>query len=343
MCFSFRQPFQPIQPRVVNDVETSRTLKLNQYLLAAKIESTSNAKVYIAIDVKGSKQFAAKAIKINQHIELGGSTSGLEREIRLMRVLNHPNIVKLHEVLYRSEIETAYLIMDYADCGSLANAIKTGTNFTEAQIFTIAYQIAQGLNYLHSREIVHQDIKPSNVLLFKNGTAKLSDFGIGHSFQSAEMVFGTPAYQAPEYFDEESELDPIKEDVWSLGVTLYEMLTHRLPFIGNSAYEIAFNAREKKLEIPQNISQQLKKLVQMMLEIDPSKRCTVDEIIDFLTPLEHNDFPKLPQIKPNYKNYKKFTDVSAEICGENFSFSAGHLRLSKDGCSPLVRCRNHSY
>lgn len=327
MRYSLVESFRPIIPKIVSDPIESKVRQVNQYLLVAKICSSTNAKVYVAVDTRTAKRYAAKVIKLGKHIEFGNSIIGLEREIRMMRHLNHPNTVKLKEVLFQRKTRTAYLIMDYADCGNLENVImKDDVKLTENNVFAILWQVSKGLNYLHSKQIAHQDIKPSNILIFNDGeNFKLSDFGIGHSFQSADLVFGTPGYQAPEYFDDNAKLDPIKEDVWSLGVTLYEMLTKKLPFVGDSPYEIACKAKENKLKMPEGISDEMKNLLQNMLQIDSEKRYSVHNVLEILSKVDHEEKPTFPQVKLHYKTFKSFCKTEAEICDENFSFNLNEM------------------
>lgn len=159
--------------------------------------------------------FAIKAIKLQaKHSPHATMPANLEREIRLMKILNHPNIVKLHDVLCAPSKSTAYLVIDWAQYGSLQKAIVNNIKFDEMGLAAIFLQVIDGISYLHSQGIVHHDIKPSNILLFENGNVKLSDFGAGHNFGSAFTVIGTPAYQAPELLVDDNPFD-ISTDAFS--------------------------------------------------------------------------------------------------------------------------------
>jgi serine/threonine-protein kinase 11 len=166
----------------------------------------------------------------------------------------------------------AYVILEWASFGSLQTVMSQKMDFDV--LASIFKQVVNGLQYLHSQGIVHQDIKPSNILLCRDGIAKLSDFGIGHSFHSADAMVGTPAYQAPEFFDDDPDaiLDPVKEDIWSLGVSLYQATFGQLPYFGESMFQISWKAKNSKLEIPGNAPEPLRELIAKMLEVDPSKR-----------------------------------------------------------------------
>ena len=143
----------------------------------------------------------------------------------------------------------------------------------------MGFQVAQGLKFLHERNICHNDIKPSNILLFSNGRVKLADFGIVRSFQSADSVLGSPGYQAPEFLDDTDSLDPRKEDVWSLGVTLYEMKFGRLPFFGDDLFQIVKDARKQCLTFPSHVSLEFERVIRGMLRVDPAERLSLDEVM----------------------------------------------------------------
>lgn len=201
--------------------------KINQYLFIDKLGVGYFSKVYLALNQdkkdesteKSKNQelyYAAKAIHIHEDAQ---KSKTLEREIILLRLLDHPYIIKLYNVLYASSTDMAYLMMEFADCGTLEEAINNHVKLDEKTIASIFYQISLALLYLHSNRIVHRDVKPSNILLFSDGTAKISDLGISHFEESAESVCGTPLYQAPDLFEgvhsdlfEESEVSQSNND-----------------------------------------------------------------------------------------------------------------------------------
>ena len=182
---------------------------INEYLLIGKLGAGFFSKVYLALDLEEkenkndpNKYYAAKAVHCHEDFR---KTRSFEREIKLMRAFNHPYIIKLHSVLYAPSIDIAYMIMEWADCGTLQQAISNKDKFEEHELASIFIQIALAISYLHSKEIIHRDVKPSNILLFSDGTAKLSDFGISQISKNAETVCGTPSYQSPDLFE---EIDP---------------------------------------------------------------------------------------------------------------------------------------
>ena len=287
--------------KVADKQKSNRLKQINQYLILKKIGDGRSAKVYLALNTKirTSVPYLAQ----------------FEREVSLIRRLNksnHPSIIKILQVLYSKSNDRGYIIFEWADCGSLKSSIDQKYMFSDNELALIFRQILEGLQFVHSQGIAHEDIKPSNLLIFSDGKAKISDFGIGHSFESADTVIGSPAYQAPEVIDdtlpEDEFLDPSKEDVWSLGVSLFEAKFHVLPYNGETFFEIANCIRQNELHFPGAVSENLKDVLLKMLEVDPNKRVSIDEL------LKHPFFNisdciplKLPVTNPN------LSDVSSDI------------------------------
>jgi serine/threonine-protein kinase 11 len=179
-------------------------------------------------------------------------------------------------------------------------------------------QVVNGLLYLHEQGMVHKDIKPSNLLLFENGVVKIADFGVGHSFASAETVIGTPSYQAPEFLSEEGSLDPAKEDVWSLGVTIFESLFGHLPFVGETVYAIA-QASITSIQFPKSASGEIRDLLTKMLCPDPEKRISIVEMAEHPF-FKRNQAPveEMAISPPRMKPSNSMVTVSAEVCDDNY-------------------------
>jgi serine/threonine protein kinase len=252
-------------------------------------------------------------------------TGQLEREVRLIRRLNHPNILKLVEVLHDASHGEVYLVLEYAEKGSLGGFVERGQRLSENAIFGIIRQIAVALKYLHGLGYVHQDVKPGNVLVDATGRALLADFGIGHTFASAGMVVGSPAFQAPEalddrYGDGTHAGGPQKEDVWALGVTIYQLLFMELPFVGSNLYEVVNDITAHPLEIPPGTSDDVAHLLRGMLCVDPEERMGIDDVL--ANPLLRRDreYELPPTPEPELKD-GPVMPCRAEKCEDGFSFA----------------------
>lgn len=312
--------FKKVPHVYINEPAHSHTKKVNQYVMIKKIGQGFNAKVYLAFNTESKKSYAAKTIRLSHK---DSKVQTLIREIQLMRSLSHKNIIQFHEVLHDYLNQNAYIIMEYADCGSLQNLIDENFHFSESDLASTFIQILEALIYLHEHGIVHQDIKPSNILFLSSGLVKLADFGIGHSFASAEQVVGTPAYQAPELFIEPTEIEPSKMDIYSLGVTLFQTITGKLPYNGENVYEIAHIAETGNLKLPDDISPTLADLLQKMITPNPSKRLSSFEAIQH--PFFKNAPQKIqilphPMAHPTISSSQSFEKISAHICDETYQF-----------------------
>lgn len=289
--------------------------KVNSYALLDIIGHGSSAKVYLAVDTEKNRPSAAKSISLSSK----NNASVVRREIRLLRRLHHPNLVALHEVLQGTTNQRVYIFLEWAPYGSLADHLWGPV--PEPTIARIFSHICDALSYLHGEGIAHHDVKPANILLFPNGVAKLTDFGISQSFGSVDAGIGSPGYQAPEYFDDEVELvlDATKQDVWSLGVSIYEAAFGRLPFKGGNVFEVAHDIVGAPLVIPDTASGALRDLLTRMLDRSPETRLTLEEVKRhrfFDVMAESFEMPIEPRTIPDIAG-RGFTFIAADVCDEN--------------------------
>jgi serine/threonine-protein kinase 11 len=254
---------------------------LNQYRRLSVIGRGSSSKVFAARDRVDGQLYAIKQLSLRRRSSSGNNQPCRENEIRLLRKIRHPNIVPFREVLHVRPSKTVYLVTSFADCGSAESVIRAGAMSPSVARY-IFRNAALGLSYLHSLRIVHQDIKPANILLSRDGGVYLNDFGMSHSFDETLTVFGTPLYHAPEVLDVRARAPgewPGKQDVWSLGITLYEMLCGRTPFTGSDIYEIIGSIGHTQLVRPEGADDDVWKLIGKMLAIDPARRFGMEEVM----------------------------------------------------------------
>lgn len=255
--------------------------KISDIYLIKKIGNGSYGKVYIGYNLKENANFAVKKINVEELSKTFGGINQLDREIMMLRTFDHPNMIKLIDVYKTADNLHAYIVMEYAECGS----IDCIPNLTFDDVLSIMKQVSNALIQMHKKGVVHHDIKPGNILLNKAGLALLGDFGIGHRFQSAATVVGSPAYQAPEILDDDEEdsadvLNASKGDVWALGITFYELLFRKLPYSGDNLFEIINAINTVDLTIPEGTDPRVSDLLHRMLERDPQKRCSMIDIIE---------------------------------------------------------------
>jgi serine/threonine-protein kinase 11 len=316
---------------VTHPVSAHPLRQINNYLLKLKIGSGTSGQVYLGIDQKSVRSYAIKRIKLSDLIRSSSGLAQLEREIRLMRLLTHPNILALLEVLHLKNRDEVLLVLDYAEKGSVGDFVDRGQELSVASILSILKQVIGALQYLHGQGYVHHDVKPHNILIDVNGRAMLADFGIGHSFASTCMVVGSPAYQAPEVLDdaygreEDSDVfldEPQKEDVWALGVTFYQLLFKNLPFVGSTLFEIVKEIRDRPLEIPEGTDEAIIELLRGMLAVDPIARLSIEDLIR--NPLIRDAADRateLPDVPPLRFREGPVVELHAEVCGVGYSFA----------------------
>ena len=152
------------------------------------------------------------------------------REIKILKSLDHPNIVKLYEIIENTD--RIYLIMEFAAGGELFEFIVKKDKLSEREACQMYLQIVDGIEYLHAKGIAHRDLKPENLLLDHNQQIKIVDFGLSNLYQPGETLLtacGSPCYAAPEMIAGR-RYNGVDVDIWSSGVTLYAMLVGYLPF-----------------------------------------------------------------------------------------------------------------
>jgi DNA-binding NarL/FixJ family response regulator len=211
----------------------------NRFELGRAIGGGGAGLVSLGIDTQTGQQVAIKALRKELVAGLPELVERFRREGEALRALNHPNIVKVLATI--EEDGQHYLVMEYVGGGSLADLIRREGQLAVERAVSISLELSDALSRAHHLNILHRDLKPGNILLAEDGTPRLTDFGlarVGHfpPVTLAGSVLGTFHYLSPEA----CELQPLDErsDLWSFGIILYQMLTGRLPFEGDSPLEI---------------------------------------------------------------------------------------------------------
>jgi serine/threonine protein kinase len=205
----------------------------------------------------------------------------LQREVNLMKTLDHPFVVCFYEVL--DDSANFYLVMELVPRGHLLNHITTNGYLDEATARRIFIQLMHSLDYLHSRKhIIHRDLKPENILLDEHMNIRVVDFGLSKAFSRLNPLLdtqcGSPAYVAPEIVREERYT--CAADVWSAGVILFAMASGGLPFSGETTQMLLEAIVHDPLVIPEELSPPLRALLQGMLERDQTARLSVAAVLE---------------------------------------------------------------
>ncbi|KAK7305514.1 hypothetical protein VNO77_43420 [Canavalia gladiata] len=255
------------------------TALFGKYELGRVLGCGAFAKVYYARNVQTGQSVAVKII--NKKKLAGTSLAGnVKREISIMSRLQHPNIVRLHEVLATKT--KIFFIMDFVRGGELFAKISKG-RFSEDLSRRYFQQLISAVGYCHSRGVFHRDLKPENLLLDENGNLKVSDFGLSairdqiRTDGLLHTLCGTPAYVAPEILAKKG-YDGAKVDVWSCGVVLYVLAAGCLPFNDPNLMVMYRKIYKGEFRCPRWISPELRRFLCKLLDTNPETRITVDEM-----------------------------------------------------------------
>lgn len=264
---------------LTDQIAGSKTTLFGKYELRKLIGCGGFAKVYHAKDIRNGQSVAIKIIskKKNNCTTL---VSHIKREISIMRILRHPHIIKLIEVLATKG--KIYFVMEYAKGGELFTKVSKA-RLSENLSRKYFQQLIAAISYCHSHGVYHRDLKPENLLLDENGDLKITDFGLSAlNDQIREdgllhTLCGTPAYVAPEILAKKG-YDGAKIDVWSCGVILYVLNSGYLPFNDPNLMVMYKKIYKGEFRCPKWMSPDLKRFLSRLLDTNPGTRITIDEI-----------------------------------------------------------------
>ena len=273
-------------------------------------------KVNIGLNILTGRIVAIKSFNKN-NLSNEKAKKKILYETNLMRGLYHPAVTKILETFETDKY--MLIIMEYISGGNLQNFVKKRRKLCEKTAKILFRQLIQGIKYIHSKGIVHRDIKLENILLDLNNIVKICDFGVGKITEKGHKLLdqcGTPVYMAPEIIQGEG-YEGFPVDIWSAGVALYIMLSGNIPFNRDKTHDLQsaiINLPYKKID---DISDNANDLLKNILEKDPTKRYTPDQILEHPWMLEHNgndddcfDYNYDLEIK-NVNKYHLFTNAES--------------------------------
>jgi serine/threonine protein kinase len=258
-------------------------VKLGRYEIVRELGKGAMGIVYLAKDPLIGRLVALKTIRPSAHADDEDTRefqARFVREAQAAGILNHPSIVTVHDIGQDEPSGMSFIAMEYVEGQNLKEVLAQGRPLSFEQAADIIAQVADGLDFAHSKGIVHRDVKPANIILLEGNRAKITDFGIAKitsgvaNLTTTGQFLGTPNYMAPEQI-KGTPVDG-RSDIFSLGICLYECLTHRKPFGGDSltsiSYKIVHEAFPPLSEVNPTIPEGFSDVVSHCLEKDPSKR-----------------------------------------------------------------------
>ena len=254
---------------------------INNYEFKKDIGEGNFGKVKLGIFKPTGEEFAIKILN-KEKIKKKMKNLAL-RENDIITKLNHINIVLVYIIIDTKE--DYYIIMEYCKLGELFDYIVKYKRLTEEESSNFFYQLINGVEYIHSQGIAHRDLKPENLLLTEDKILKIIDFGLSHEFEEDEFLktkCGSPSYAAPEIISKPN-YNGFKIDIWCCGIILYAMLCGYLPFDGdddsqNNNAKLFQNILECEPELPDFLSKDSKNLIKCILNPDPDKRISIEQI-----------------------------------------------------------------
>ncbi|KAJ4746548.1 CBL-interacting protein kinase 9 [Rhynchospora pubera] len=260
--------------------QSSRTC-VGKYELGRTLGEGTFAKVKFARNTQNGEAVAIKIIdrdKVLRH----KMADQIKTEIKSMKLIKHPNVVQLHEVLAsRTKI---YMVIDFVDGGELFDKIVKQRHLTEDEARKYFQQLIDAIDYCHSRGVYHRDLKPENLLLDSHGVLKVSDFGLSALAYVREdgllrTACGTPNYVAPEVLSDKG-YDGRASDIWSCGVILFVLLAGYLPFEAAYLPDLYKKIHSAKFKSPHWFSSDVKMLIHQILDPNPKTRINIEQIKD---------------------------------------------------------------
>ncbi|XP_046821504.1 serine/threonine-protein kinase MARK2-like isoform X11 [Vespa crabro] len=313
--------------RMSSRSRTSEEPHIGKYKLLKTIGKGNFAKVKLAKHVPTGKEVAIKIIDKTQLNP--GSLQKLFREVRIMKMLDHPNIVKLFQVIETEK--TLYLVMEYASGGEVFDYLVLHGRMKEKEARAKFRQIVSAVQYCHQKKIIHRDLKAENLLLDSEMNIKIADFGFSNEFtpgNKLDTFCGSPPYAAPELF-QGKKYDGPEVDVWSLGVILYTLVSGSLPFDGSTLRELRERVLRGKYRIPFYMSTDCENLLKKFLVLNPTKRASLEVrgdkniMKDKWMNMGYEDDELKPYLEPepDYKDHKRIGESAKALANMGYTRS----------------------
>lgn len=250
---------------------------LSSYTIIKDLGEGTFGKVKLGIHNPTKEKVAIKVLE-KEKIMDEGDRERISREIQILKILRHPNIIQLYEII--EDESKLYLITEFACGGELFDYIVAQQRVKEIEASKFFQQITDGIEYIHKLNIVHRDLKPENLLLDEKMNIKIVDFGLSNLYREGALLktaCGSPCYAAPEMIAGK-KYKGLMVDIWSSGVILFALICGYLPFDDNDTQMLYKKIMKGEYSIPSFVSSQATDLIKRVLNTDPERRYTIEQI-----------------------------------------------------------------
>ena len=249
-----------------------------QFILGEEIGKGTFGIVRLATHIITNEKVAVKMLYKERILKEESAKERLEKEIKILKILRHRNIVQLYNVFQTSS--TIFLVMEYIKGKELFEIIIKKKKLSELESLLYFQQLISGIEYLSKLGIAHRDLKPENLMIDSKKVLKITDFGLSNTYKKNELLStpcGSPCYAAPEMLSG-NKYNGLGVDIWSSGVILYTMLCGRLPFEDKDNIKLYKKIKEGNYIIPEYLSDNAKDFISNILKVDPKIRYNIIQI-----------------------------------------------------------------
>jgi serine/threonine protein kinase len=317
--------------RVKRTLAASRGSQIPGYQIISKLGSGAMATVFKAKQLSLDRIVAIKVLpkKLSENADY---VDRFYKEGKAAARLNHPNIVQAIDVGEAGGYH--YFVMEYVEGRTLGDDLESGKVYSEAEALDVIVQIGRALEHAHEHGFVHRDVKPKNIMMTRNGVAKLADMGLARAMADVEAAeaeagkaYGTPYYISPEQIRGEVNID-FRADIYALGATLYHLVTGRVPFEGPTPAAVMHKHLKEALVPPDHINTSLSsgvgEVVEVMMAKDRNRRyaSTKDMLMD-LEAVAAGQPPLMVRKQFDANLLSRLADVEAEAPAAQVQTAAG--------------------
>jgi serine/threonine protein kinase len=301
------------------EAETAESVSLciprhfGNYTAGRVIGQGSTCAVVEATDRSTGQVYAVKVMSTS-NLEDCGIKSKVETELAILGRVSHKHVIQFREFI--SDNTLLFVVTENCTGGDLLTWILDGRTTQSATLKRLFFEVCIGVQYLHHQGIAHNDLKPENVIIDANGTAKLIDFGYAktNTLAGDDEKSGSLMYAAPELFTH-GWYQTQKADIWSLGIVLYVMATASFPFGGRSDREISHQILKGHLSYPYEMDKQIMDFVKRMTKVNPNERPTIDEVLEdsFFEDVKARDEKKTAEVESGLSLTTAESEMDADV------------------------------